>query len=137
MHLDLQDILSKHQAIFSTPHGLPPPRGVLDHSIPLVPASLPPNVLPYHHPFAKKNEIEKIVQELLQAGVICPSTSPYSSHVVMVLKKEGTWCMCPDFHALNKLTIKDKFPIPIIDDLLEELSGAQYFTKLDLRSGYH
>jgi hypothetical protein len=98
---------------------------------------LPPNVWPYHHPFAHKNEIEKIVHELLEASVIRPSTSPYSSSVVMVLKKEGTWYMCLDFHALNKLTIKEKFPIPVIDELLDELSGVQYFTKLDLRSGYH
>jgi hypothetical protein len=77
------------------------------------------------------------VQEFLQAGVILPSTSPYSSLVVIVLKKEGTWCMCHVFCALNKLTIKEKFPIHVIDDLLDEPSGARYFTKLDLRSGYH
>jgi hypothetical protein len=57
--------------------------------------------------------------------------------MVMVLKKEGTWCMCPNFHTLNKLTIKYKFPIHIIDDLLDELSGAHYFTKLDLCFSYH
>jgi hypothetical protein len=72
VHPDLQAILSKHQDVFSTPQGLPPSHGVHDHSIPLVPGSLPPNVHPYRHPFSQKNEIEKIVQELLQAGVICP-----------------------------------------------------------------
>jgi hypothetical protein len=128
----MQFILSKHQSIFETPQGLPPSHGAHDHSIPLIPGSLPPNVHPYHHPFSQKNEIEKIVQELLVVGVIFPSTSPYSSPIVMVLKKEGTWCMCPDFHALNRITIKDKFPIPVIDDLLDELKGAQFFTKLDL-----
>jgi hypothetical protein len=134
---DLQALLSKHQTVFSTPHGLPPSCGVHDHSIPLVPGSLPPNIRPYRHPFAQKNEIEKMVQELLTVGVICPSTSPYSSPVIMVLKKEGSWRMCPEFRALNKLTIKEKFPIPVIDDLLDELSGAQFFTKLDLCLGYH
>jgi hypothetical protein len=124
--------------VFSTPQGLPPSRGVHDHSIPLVPPrSLPPNIRPYRHTFSQKNEIEKMVQELLNAGVIRPSTSPYSSSLVMVLKKEGSWRMCLDFRALNKLTIKDKFPIPVIDDLLDELNGAQFFTKLHLRSGYH
>jgi hypothetical protein len=134
---DLQALLSKHQTVFSTPQGLPPSRGVHDHSIPLVPGSLPPNIHPYRHPFAQKNEIEKMVQELLTVGVIHPSTIPYSSPFIMVLKKEGSWRMCPDFCALNKLTNKDKFPIPVIDDLLDELSGAQFFTKLDLRSSYH
>jgi hypothetical protein len=134
---DLQALLSKHKTVFYTPQGLSPSRGVHDHSIPLVPGSLPPNIRPYRHPFAQKNEIEKMVQELLTVRVIHPSTSPYSSPVVMVLKKEGSWRICPDFRALNKLTIKDKFPIPVIDDLLDELSGAQFFTKLYLRSGYH
>jgi hypothetical protein len=117
--------------------GLHTSQGIHDHSIPLVLTNLPPNVFPYRHPFAQKNEIEKIVQEFLDVGVILPSTSPYSSLVVMVLKKEGTWHMCPDFHALNKITIKDKFLIHVINELLDELNGAQYFTKLDLHSGYH
>ena len=84
---DLQSILSKHKVFFSTPQGLPPSCGVHDHSIPLVPDILPPNIRPYHHPFSQKNEIEKIVQELVTTGVICPSMIPYLSLVVMVLKK--------------------------------------------------
>jgi hypothetical protein len=84
---DLQSILSKHQMVFSTPHGLPPSHGVHDHSIPLILGSLPPNICPYRHPFSQKNEIEKMVQELLNTHVILPSTIPYSSLVVMVLKK--------------------------------------------------
>jgi hypothetical protein len=131
---ELQSILSKNQLVFSTPQGLPHFHGVHDHSISLVSGSLPPNIRPYRHPFSQKNEIDKMVQELLNVGIIYPSTSPYSSPMVMVLKKEGSWPMCPEFHALNKLTIKDKFPIPGIDDLLYELSGTQFFTKLDLRS---
>jgi hypothetical protein len=134
---DLQSILSKHQVVFNTPQGPPPSCGVHDHSIPLVLGSLPPNIRPYRHPFSQKNEIEKMVQELPNACVIHPSMSPYSYLVVMVLNKEGSWRMYPDFRALNKLTIKDKFPIPVIDDLLDELSGAQFFTKIYLCSGYH
>jgi hypothetical protein len=93
-------------------------------SITLILGSLPPNIRPYRHPFAQKNEIEKIIQELLAIGVIHPSTGPYSSTIVMVLKKEGTWHMCCDFHALNRITIKDKFPIPTIDYHLDELKGT-------------
>jgi hypothetical protein len=124
MHPDLQYIISKHQAIFSTPRGFTPSCCVHDHSIPLVPDSLPPNVFPYCYPFSQKNEIEKIMQDLIQVGFIHPITSPYSSPVVMLLKKEGNWCMFPDFFSLNKITIKENFPINVIDYLLDKLSGS-------------
>eukprot|EP00253_Pinus_taeda_P012385 PITA_12385 len=136
IHPEMQQILNNHLPVFDKPHELPPSRGEHDHSIILVPGAQPPNVRPYRYPFTEKNEIEKIIKELLEAGVIRPSISPYSSPVVMVLKKDGEWRMCPDFRALNKLTFKDKFPIPVVDDLLDELNGAQFFTKLDLHSGY-
>eukprot|EP00253_Pinus_taeda_P016470 PITA_16470 len=137
IHPEMQQILNNHLPVFDKPHELPPSRGEHDHSITLVPGAQPPNVCPYRYPFTQKNEIEKIIKERLEAGVIRPNISPYSSLVVMVLKKDGEWQTCPDFRALNKLTVKDKFPIPVVDDLLDELNGAQFFTKLDLRSGYH
>ena len=90
MHPDIQSILSRHQVLFTTPKELPPSRGFHDHSIPHIPGSLPPNVRHYRHPFSQKNEIEKLVHEILEVGVIHPSMSPYYSPVVMVLKKEGT-----------------------------------------------
>lgn len=133
---ELAQMLDKYADLFETPKDLPPSRGH-DHKITLKEGSSPVNIRPYRYPNVQKDEIEKMVKEMLQSGVIRSSTSPYSSPIVMVKKKDETWRLCVDYRELNNLTVKDKFPIPVIEELLDELQGARYFSKLDLRSGYY
>ena len=92
---------------------------------------------PYRMAPAELKELKEQLQELLDKGFIRPSTSPWGAPVLLRKKNDGTWCMCVDYKRLNKLTIKNRYPLPISDDLIDRLLGATYFTKIDLRTGYH
>ncbi|GKB87899.1 putative mitochondrial protein [Tanacetum coccineum] len=133
---EVEQVLTQFDEVFEVPKDLPPQRSH-DHQIPLMPNTPPINVRPYRHPPNQKDAIEGMVKELMDSGVIRASQSPFSSPIVMVKKKDGTWRMCIDYRQLNKHTIKDKFPIPVIEELIDELNGSVVFSKLDLRSGYH
>ena len=82
-------------------------------------------------------ELKLQLQELLEKGFIRPSVSPWGGSVLFVKKNDGTLRLCIDYRQLNKLTIKNKYPLPIIDDLFDQLKGSSIFSKIDLRSGYH
>jgi hypothetical protein len=130
------EVLQGFVDVFKEPTGLPP-RRVQDYFLTLQLRAQPVSIKPYRYPFYQKEEIKKIVKELLHTGVIRHSHSPFSSSVLLVRKADGTWRMCMDYRALNKVTIKDKFPISVVDELLDELWGSKIFSKLDLRFGYH
>ena len=109
----------------------------MDHEIPLKPGTKPFKLKPYRYPHCHKEEIEKQVTEMLQKGIVKCNNSLFASLVLLVKKKEGTWRFCVDYRKLNEITVNDRFPIPNVDELLDELSGVVYKTKLDLTAGYH
>lgn len=129
-------LLQSYHTLFEEPTTLPPSRSC-DHTIPLVPGARPINVRPYRFSPAMKDEIESQVSKMLETRVIQHNTSSFSSLVLLVKKKDHSWRFCIDYRHLNALTIKSKYPVPVIDELLDELYGASWFSILDLRAGFH
>eukprot|EP00253_Pinus_taeda_P019034 PITA_19034 len=116
--------------------GLPPKRNI-DFTIELVPGAAPVSRAPYRMSVPELTELKMQLQELLDKNYIRPSVSPWGAPVLFVKKKDGTFRMCIDYRQLNKLTIKNKYPLPRIDELFDQVKGATVFSKIDLRSGYH
>ena len=134
---ELELLKTQYADIFKEPDSLPPARGIFDHRIPLQTGANPVNIRPYRYPLKQRDIIEQIIEEMLGRGIIQNSTSPFASPVVLVGKKDGSWRLCVDYRELNKSTVKDKYPIPVVDELIDELAGSTVFSKIDLRAGYH
>src|ERR1051325_7616566 len=115
---------------------LPPEREV-EFTIDLIPGTSPVSMAPYRMSTYELSELKKQLEELLEKKFIRPSVSPWGAPVLLVRKKEGTMRLCVDYSQLNKVTIKDWYPLPRIDDLMDQLVGGCVFSKIDLRSGYH
>jgi hypothetical protein len=133
---EIQTLIQEFAVLFEIPKVLPPSRAC-DHSIPLIEGAAPFQVRPYRYAPILKDEIEKQVKEILQNGLIQKSVSPFSSSVLLVKKNDNSWRFCVDYRHLNAITVKGKYPVPIIDEFLDELSNASWFTCLDLRAGFH
>jgi hypothetical protein len=132
----IQTLVDEYDHLFATPTDLPPAREA-DHQINLIPGAQPVRVRPYHYSLIQKNEIETQLKEMLQNGVVCYSSSSFASPILLVHKKDGSWRFCVDYRQLNAMTVKHKHPMPVVEELLDELSGAKVFTKLDFQAGYH
>jgi hypothetical protein len=135
----LEEVLVVNEYLDVFPEELPgmPPDRDIEFVIDLVPGTSPIAKRPYRMAASELAELKKQLEELQQSGFIRPSSSPWGAPILFVKKKDGSMRMCVDYRALNEVTIKNKYPLPRIDDLFDQLKGAKYFSKIDLRSGYH
>ncbi|KAJ9521258.1 hypothetical protein QJQ45_022966 [Haematococcus lacustris] len=133
----LEGLLAEFADVFeSMPEGLPPDRKV-GHTIRLEPGAVPPYRRMYKLSPREDAEVRKQVAELLAKGLIEPSSSPYGAPILFVQRKDGSLRMCIDYRALNKLTVRDRYPLPRIDELFDKLAGKKVFSSLDLQASYH
>jgi hypothetical protein len=131
------NIVSEFPDVFSEElPGMPPERKV-EFAIELIPSTAPISKRAYRVSRLELVELKKQVDELLEKGYIRPSTSSWAALVLFVEKKDGMKRMCIDYRCLNEVTFKNKYPLPIIEDLFDQLRGVGVFSKIDLRSGYH
>jgi hypothetical protein len=131
----ITNLLQEYEDVFPSeiPPGLPPMRGI-EHQIDLIPGATLPNSAAYRTYPEETKEIQRQVQDLLDYGYVRESLSPGAVLVLLVPKKDGSWCMCVDCRAINNITIHYRHPIPRLDDMLDELCGSIIFTKIDLHS---
>ena len=132
-----QPIIEEYLDVFPEELTQLPPERETDHRIELEPGSLPPGRPIYHTSLVENEAMEKEIKKLLSNGAICPSWSPFGAPVIFIKKKEGDLRMCVNYRALNKITKKNRYPIPLIENLVDQLYGASMFSKIDLRSGYN
>ena len=136
LHKHIDSLQQDFADVFAPPSGLPPDRGV-EHVIPLLPDSQPPFQRMYRLAPSELQEVQRQITDLLSKQLIEPSTSPYGASILFVEKKTGELRMVVDYRALNKVTVKNRYPLPRIDDLFDKLFGAKYFSCLDAASGFH
>ena len=136
--VEIQCILEEYCEVMleSLPKTLPPCRGI-DHEIELISGSKPPTKNAYRMAPPELAELQKQLDELLTVGFIRPAKALYGAPLLFQKKKDGSLRICIDYRALNNITVRNKYPLPIITDLFDRLHGAKYFSKFDLRSGYY
>ena len=138
-HPAAQALLKEFADVFpdKLPDGLPPARGT-QHRIELKPDSRPPPIWPLRHQSAKDLAVfEEYTRTMIEAGQLRVSASPYGAMALIVRKKDGTARVVIDYRGLNEITVKNKYPLPLMDEMFDRVTGAKFFTKLDLRSGFH
>ena len=143
LSIESQAIIEELQVVREFPEVFPdeipevPPEREVKFAIDLVPGTRPVSMAPYRMSASELSELKKQLEELLEKKFVRPSVSPWGAPVLLVKKKDGSMRLCVDYRQLNKVTIKNKYPLPRIDDLMDQLVGARVFSKIDLRSGYH